>query len=387
MPKMKPRFKIAVVVPKFGLIGGGEHFASEITRRLSRHLDYEFHIFANDWAPVAGFTFHKIPYLLFPRFLRPLFFAWYVKREIHRLGMDLVHTHHWIYQADVFSLHGLPHYRWVARVLQRSMSWYDRAFDSIRARALNHNPKSWFLPVSSLTLEEYQHGGTPLPGHWQVMNPGVDGARFAAPSREASRSALIKQYPALEGSDLILLFVGMNFELKGLDPIITSLALAKTQAPHQKIRLVVVGRGNQAKYQRLAQEQGVGDDVVFTGPISYQIEEIYRTADALLLLSAFDTFGMVVLEAMAAGLPALVSDHVGAKDLVVEGQNGYVLPSPPQPALAASHILSLLNPQTRKTMSAQAIRTAQDHCWDRVAQQMDEIYRKVLADKAANRRE
>jgi UDP-glucose:(heptosyl)LPS alpha-1,3-glucosyltransferase len=379
------RAKIAVVVPKFGLIGGGEHFASEITRRLAQNPNYEFHILANRWAPVAGFTFHKIPYLLFPRFLRPLFFAWMVERRLKQLKPDLVHTHHWIYRADVFSLHGLPHHRWVDRVLRRSMNWYDRAFDSIRHYALSHNPRSWFLPVSSITQEEYEHSTPMLPGHWQVMSPGVDLERFAAPSREDSRSSLIQHHPSLAGSDLILLFVGMNFELKGLDPIIASLGLAKAQAPEQKIRLVVVGRGNQAKYQRLAEEHGVGTDVVFTGAVSSHIEEIYRASDALLLLSAFDTFGMVVSEAMAAGLPVLVSNHVGAKDLVREGENGYVLESPPQPRRVAGHILALLDAAHRARMADSALNTARHHGWDSVAQQMDQIYRAILSEKSTSR--
>jgi UDP-glucose:(heptosyl)LPS alpha-1,3-glucosyltransferase len=265
------------------------------------------------------------------------------------------------------------------------MSWFDHSFDSIRQYALSHNPRSWFLPVSSITQEEYEHSTPKLPGHWQVMSPGVDLERFAAPSREHSRNSLIQRYPSLAGSDLILLFVGMNFELKGLDPAIAALGLAKAQAPEQKIRLVVVGRGNQTKYQRLAEEHGVGTDVVFTGAVSSRIEEIYRACDALLLLSAFDTFGMVVSEAMAAGLPVLVSDHVGAKDLVREGENGYVLESPPQPRLVASHLLSLLDAARRARMADSALNTASHHGWDSVAQQMDQIYRAILAEKSASR--
>lgn len=385
-PSTGSRFKIAVVVPKFGLVGGGEHFAAEITRRLAQNPNYEFHIFANDWVPQPGFTFHRVPYIAFPRFLRPLFFAWYVKRQTQRLGFDLVHTHHWIYQADIFSLHGIPHHRWVDQVHQRAMNWYDRAFDSVRHHALEDNPHAWFLPVSSLTQEEYEHSPGTLKGHWQVMNPGVDVNRFAAPNRKNCRDALVANHPRLANSDLILLFVGMNFELKGLDPIIAALGLAKQQAPNKRIRLVVAGRGNQSKYQRIAQHHGVGDDLVFTGTITQRIEDVYRACDALLLLSAFDTFGMVVLEAMAAGLPALVSNKVGARDLVVEGKNGQVLESPPRPDLAASFILSLLNPEQLARLSSNAQATAKLHDWSKLTEEMDQLYARVLADKAASRR-
>ena len=54
--------KIAVVVPKYGLVGGGERFASEITERLARNSHFEIHVFANRWvATPEKITFHKVP--------------------------------------------------------------------------------------------------------------------------------------------------------------------------------------------------------------------------------------------------------------------------------------------------------------------------------------
>jgi UDP-glucose:(heptosyl)LPS alpha-1,3-glucosyltransferase len=77
-------------------------------------------------------------------------------------------------------------------------------------------------------------------------------------------------------------------------------------------------------FERKARDLGVGGDVIFAGPQSQGIERYYSAADAFALLSEFDTFGMVVLEAMAAGLPVIVSDRMGARDIVTDGVNGFV---------------------------------------------------------------
>jgi len=77
--------------------------------------------------------------------------------------------------------------------------------------------------------------------------------------------------------------------------------------------------------KRLAQKLAIEDDVIFTGTWINNIEMIYLSSDFFAMPSEFDTFGMVFLEAMSASLPVIVSDNVGAKDLVEDGVNGFVV--------------------------------------------------------------
>jgi UDP-glucose:(heptosyl)LPS alpha-1,3-glucosyltransferase len=100
------------------------------------------------------------------------------------------------------------------------------------------------------------------------------------------------------------------------------------------------------------------------------------------MLSAFDTFGMVVLEAMAAGLPVLVSPQVGAKDLVEEGTNGYVLPDGRDADAAAERIVRVLDADRRQTLGTAARRTAAEHDWERLAKEIETVYREILARKS-----
>lgn len=376
------RMKIAVIVPKYGLVGGGERFASEITERLARNENYDVHVFANRWvANSARIKFHRIPTIHFPRSLRPLFFAWYVKRSINSMNFDLVHTHHWIFNADIYSLHGTPHSSWIREVQKKSLSLFDRALIAVERRAMNNGGASWFLTVSTIAMEEFRKEYPNLPGRWQVVHPGVNVARFSSPDRTVCRAEIRERY-GIGTSDILLLFVGMNFEVKGLDTIVAALARARTARPEANIRLMVVGRGNESKYRKQTQSLGIAEAVTFAGTQVEGLERYYRAADAFIMLSKFDTFGMVVLEAMAAGLPVIVSHNVGAKDLVEEGVNGFVLPSPLDAIAAAERITRLSDTELRKEMGAGATQTASVHDWERLAEKMEHLYQKVLSRKA-----
>jgi UDP-glucose:(heptosyl)LPS alpha-1,3-glucosyltransferase len=241
--------------------------------------------------------------------------------------------------------------------------------------------KSCFLPVSSIAMEAFRREYATLPGQWQIMHPGVDLARFTSPDKIACRTDIRGRYGIGE-SDLLLLFVGMNFEVKGLDTIIAALAKARDERPEANIRLLVVGRGNEGKYHKMAQSLGIADAVTFAGTQVEGLERYYRAADIFIMLSKFDTFGMVVLEAMAAGLPVIVSSNVGAKDLVQEGVNGFVLSEHQDTETAANRIIQLSEGQRRETMGTAAAQTAAMHDWERLAEKMGEMYEVQLQTKA-----
>lgn len=366
--------KIAVVVPKYGLVGGGERFASEITERLARNTNFDIHVFANQWVASSDrITFHKVPAIRFPRFLRPLCFAWLTSRMISRMNFDLVHSHDWILKGDIFSVHSVPHAGWVRDVRKKRPSLFDRAIIAVEQRTIQAGGSSSFFPVSSIAIEAFRKEYATLPGHWQALAPGVDVARFSRPERGVCRAG-IREHHGIGASDTLLLFVGMNFEVKGLDTIIAALAKARAARPEANIRLLVVGRGDEGKYRKVAQSLGVANAVTFAGTQLDGLERYYRAADIFIMLSKFDTFGMVVLEAMAAGLPVIVSPNVGAKDLVEEGSNGFILPEQQDADAAADRIARLSDMARREAMGAAAAQTAAMHDWERLAEKMARLY-------------
>ncbi len=365
--------RVAVVVPKYGLVGGGERFAAELTERLARTGRYELHVFANRWTSTApGIAFHKVPAVGFPRSLRPLAFAWLAGRMIARGGFDIVHAHERVFRADVFSMHAVPHAAWVRDVRRKRPSLFDRATIALERRMMR-NGGAVFLPVSTLAAEALRREYSVDDDRIRVVHPGVDAHRFSSPHRAACRAEIRGRYGIGE-SDLLVLFVGMNFEVKGLDAIVAAVAEARRARPGAGIRLLVVGKGDARKYGDLARSLGIGDAVIFAGPQAAGVERFYRAADVFVMLSLFDTFGMAVLEAMAAGLPVIVSRNVGARDVVTEGADGFVAADPGDACAVGARIASLADEEVRDRMGREASRTASARTWDRVAAAVAAVY-------------
>ena len=147
--------------------------------------------------------------------------------------------------------------------------------------------------------------------------------------------------------------------------------------------MLVVGHGDEKGYRRLSSELGIADSVVFAGAVERkELAEFYLAGDFYAMLSRFDTFGLVVLEAMAAGLPVLISSRVGAKDLVTEGENGFVIEDHADSDLVADRIETMLSGEIRKNMGAAARKTAGENSWDAVVAKVMNIYENIWKDQS-----
>jgi len=375
------RRKVAVVVPKYGTIGGGEGFVYELTDRLARDPRYEIHVFANRWRPGTGpVTFHKVPRVPFPRFLRQVGFARSVARLLSEGPFDLVHAHDRIFRADVFTMHSIPHETWVRDVRRRRPTLFDRSTAWVERRLMEEGGCARYLPVSTIAGDAYRTKYRIEPSRIRVLHPGVELDRFSSPDRMACRSAVRGRY-GIGPSEIVILFVGMNFEVKGLDVIIEAVAKARARRPDTALRLLVVGKGNARKYRSLAASLGVADAVVFAGPQAEGVEAFFLASDLFMMLSKFDTFGMVALEAMAARLPVILSAAVGAKDLVEEGRSGFILPDGRDAGAAAEKIVLLLDERRRVAMGEEGFRTAGRHTWERLAEDVARVYEEVIGSR------
>lgn len=375
------RPRVAVVVPKYGTVGGGERFVYELTERLARNGRYEIHVFANRWVPGPGpVVFHKIPRVPFPRFPRQAIFAWLAGREVEKGGFDLVHAHDRVFRADVFTMHSIPHDAWIREIRKRRPTLFDRVTSWVERRMMEEGGCAWHLPVSSIAGEAYRERYRLDPYRMRVLHPGVDLARFSSPDRDVCRREVRARY-GIGPSEVVILFVGMNFEVKGLDAILRAIARAKALRPDAALRLLVVGRGNEGKYRTLASSLGIADSVAFAGAHAEGVEVFYLASDLFMMLSAFDTFGMVVLEAMASHLPVIVSANVGAKDLVEDGLNGFVLPDRLDVDIAAGKILLLLDADRRAAMGEAGLRTASTHTWERLAGEVEMVYEEAIKER------
>lgn len=379
--KKKARVRIGIVVPKYGLVGGGEEHVAQLTNRISQSDEFDVHLFANQWAHVSdAISVHKIPILSFPKFLTTSSFAHFVEKETARMPLDLIHTHDRIYSADLSTLHWIPHRIWVRDVRKKRPSLFDRVTMRVERR-LAHSSRM-FAAVSHLAREKFlaEYPGID-PDRIRVIHPGVDLDQFSKPDRRKCRQEIRQQYGLTE-SDTVVLFVSMNYDIKGLDYLMGGIAQFRVTHPREPLKLLIVGRSSTAQYDALARTLGIHQDILYTGVIPHErIAEVYLASDLFAMPSRFDTFGLTVVEAMAAALPVIVSTNVGAKDLVTQGVNGFIVDNAKYGEQIGHALTVMINRDVRSGMSQEARKTASLYGWESCVERYLELYRQLLEAK------
>jgi len=197
-----------------------------------------------------------------------------------------------------------------------------------------------------------------------VVAPGIDLATFfPMPKAEAKRKI---GFPGQR----LLLFVGRLERLKGVETILRALALAADRR-HQDVRLLVLGEDSrdaeQSEKDRLRQiavELGIADRVDFLGSVAHhELPYFYAAADACLMPSYSESFGLVGLEAQACGCAVIASNVAGLASVVRDGVTGYLVDGH-GPAEWADRILQLLNdPENAEQMGRRGVLLAQRFPW------------------------
>jgi glycosyltransferase involved in cell wall biosynthesis len=204
----------------------------------------------------------------------------------------------------------------------------------------------------------------------------VDIRRFAAlPSKGRFRS----RYPNIKGRK-ILLFLGRIHFKKGLDLLIEAF---RNLIPKYPDWCLVIAGSDDGGYQRRAMSQileaGISQHVIFTGlVVGEQKLELFADSDILVLPSYNENFGMSVVEAMAAGLPVVISDQVQIWTDVKEAQAGMICPCETQGLQEAIEKL-IQDSSLRERMGGNGkLLVQQKYSTDTVVPQMRELYRKAL---------
>ncbi|MCI4366013.1 MAG: glycosyltransferase family 4 protein [Thermoplasmata archaeon] len=179
-----------------------------------------------------------------------------------------------------------------------------------------------------------------------------------------------------------ILFVGRLYpEQKGLDPLVRAMAALP---PDFELQLRLVGEdwGGEALVRRLAQELGVTDRVSLTGPLARsELLGEYARADLFVLPSLFEPYGIVLTEAMAAGLPIVASRVGGIPEVVADGENALLCP-PNDPVALAGAIERLARDGELRARFARAGRErVQQFSWSRVIPEWVRLFEQVLEQR------
>ena len=175
----------------------------------------------------------------------------------------------------------------------------------------------------------------------------------------------------------LVFFVGRMVHEKGAHLLVEALAKARKRIP--EIRLVIVGGGDTAPLKSQAEELGVTDYVTFTGYVPDDfLLRLYRVIDVACYPSLYEPFGIVALEAMAAGIPVIVSDAGGLPEVVEHNVSGIVCPRGDSDALADAITGVFRDPARARRLADNAHRRARESFnWDRIAAHTQDVYHRV----------
>jgi phosphatidylinositol alpha-mannosyltransferase len=216
-----------------------------------------------------------------------------------------------------------------------------------------------------------------FPGTYTLIPNGIDCARFCGPS--------IQPIEKFDDGRPNILYVGRMDKRKGFRYLLRALPQIKQVLPDA--RLIVVGAFDdkaKAPFVRYARTHKLRS-VHFVGPVSREdLPRYYRTATVFCAPSTgFESFGIILLEAMAAGVPVVASDITGYRSVVAHKVEGLLTPPKDETAIARAIIELLRDPAQRAQMSHAGKRKATQYDWDLIAQRVLEYYDQLIAEQRA----
>jgi UDP-glucose:(heptosyl)LPS alpha-1,3-glucosyltransferase len=234
------------------------------------------------------------------------------------------------------------------------------------------NDPSRFVCVSEGVAEEIREYFPRFADRAITIPNGVDVDAFAPGSRSED-VAQLRDELEISSQRRVAIFVGGEWERKGLELVIRALALALGWD------LLVVGNGDRERYAEIAAHAGVADAVHWIG-VSRDVAPLYQLADAFVFPTTYEAFPLVALEAAASGLPILATPVNGIRELVRDGVDGFLISR--EPAVIAERLRALGDdPVLRARLGEAAREAALDYSWEKMVQRHDELYRSLIAAK------
>jgi UDP-glucose:(heptosyl)LPS alpha-1,3-glucosyltransferase len=305
---------------------------------------------------------------------------------LRSLPVDIIHDMGMGWYCDVFESHDgsrlaqwqqkcktLP--GWMRPAKRLTFRFLPRylEFRSLMARQFG-NAECRFLALSEQLAHDYQALHGVHPERIRVIHNGVDTDRFSPSNRRRFRQPTRRQL-GVSSQQLLVLFVGHDFQRKGLATLLRATGLLLNRGHH--VRLAVAGGRRVGRFERIAVRHGIRHAVEFLGPVRDPVP-YYAAADVFVLPTYYDPCSLSVLEAAACGLPSVTTQINGAADLITDGMQGYVMADPADHLDLAQKLAALVDEPTRVSMGDAARRLALEHTLERQSDSILGLYKEIL---------
>lgn len=209
-----------------------------------------------------------------------------------------------------------------------------------------------------------------FPGDYTIIPNGIDSKHFCPD---------VSPIDGFNDGKINILFVGRLEKRKGLNYLLNAYKIVKQAIPDS--RLIIVGPGTRLrhKYEKRVTQNGL-KDTIFVGYSSYSdLPRYYKTADIICSpATGQESFGIVLLEAMAVGKPLVASDIEGYASVMTHGAEGLLVPPKNSEKLAEALISLMTDTSFRQQMETRGRLKALEYDWEHIAQRIMNFYLKVL---------
>jgi D-inositol-3-phosphate glycosyltransferase len=305
---------------------------------------------------------------------------------------DVVHSHYWLSgwvgnrAKEIWGVPLVASFHTLGKVKNATLPDGDPPEPTARLRGEQRvvDGADRILAPTQVEAEELVSLYGADPGRIRVVAPGVDRTIFAPRSGEGARARL-----GLAGKRL-LLFVGRLQPFKGPSVAVRALADAVAREPEltRDVLLALVGgpsgRGSAGDEVHLLKEMasrlGVGDRVIVFPPQPHErLVDFYSAAEAVLVPSRSESFGLVALEAQACGTPVIGTARGGLSFVIREGETGFLVGDHDPFAYADRIIAILRDPELAGRLGREALTNAGRFSWDATASGIRDVYRELLS--------
>jgi UDP-glucose:(heptosyl)LPS alpha-1,3-glucosyltransferase len=348
--------------------GGCETYIADLARRLDAD-GHDVHLYACQWDAAAlppGLHVHALRVPRGPRFLRPWRFGAACLRALSCRHHDVSLGFDKTWGQDVLYPQGGLHAASAAYNLAkhhgraaRAVAWFAKrldlahwSFTLLERKQYLGKHRPLVVVNSDLVRHHFQHFLGTSASDLRVVRSAIDPDRFAEPDRPRRRLEA-RQNWGIDPDETVALFAAMNYRLKGLEPLLHAVKLMPVE---RRFRLLVVGNPRTAGYERLAERLGVSRRVRLAGHCP-DMRNAYFASDFLVHPTFYDPCSLVVLEALACGLPVITTRANGASELLTPPNDGTVLMDPHDHRRLAAAMTQLLDP-ARRAACARAARLA-----------------------------
>lgn len=352
--------KLAFAIYKYFPYGGIQRDLLKIARAcLGR--GHEVRIYVIRWEaelPEAAIDVHVVPVAALSNHRLYERFASYVLDHVRSEPVDLLVGMNKMPGLDAYYA-GDSCYEEKART-QRSAFYRKtpryRHFARFERAVFDPLVKTRILTISDIQTPYFiRYYGT-QPERFHPLPPGIEPDRIAPEDRRPMREAFRQEF-GIPRDDLLLLFMGSGFIKKGLDRALLALK-ALPEHLYNRCWLYVLGRDHAEPFRRMAVRLGISDRVRFFAEGRDDVPRFLFSADGLMLPAYDENAGMVILEAMFAGVPALVTSNCGYAHYLEEAEAGLLTPMPFDQQTFNAQLVELLTSEKRDVWARRGMAVA-----------------------------